>query len=202
MNERIRGLLEKIDALQQELMAELHAQAERLHYRIEGTRIEFQRAVDEANRSLRMGIGTWLARSRPQAFISVPFIYGMVVPLVFLDACISLYQAVCFPLYRIAPVRRRDYFSYDHARLSYLNGLEKLYCLYCSYANGLLAYSREIAARTEQYWCPIKHSRPLAGTHSRYPRFLDYGDPSELHSRIESLRKELAEERARHDPQS
>ena len=34
----------------------------------------------------------------------------------------------------------------------------------------------EIAARTEQYFCPIKHAHRLAQTHSRYGKFLPYGD--------------------------
>jgi hypothetical protein len=57
-----------------------------------------------------------------------------------------------------------------------LNALEKLNCVYCSYANGLIAYVREIAGRTEQYWCPIKHARRVIGAHPHYAQFQDYGD--------------------------
>jgi len=49
-------------------------------------------------------------------------------------------------------------------------------CVYCGYANGLIAYVREIAARTEQYWCPIKHARPIPAPHARYRVFFEYGD--------------------------
>ena len=75
-----------------------------------------------------------------------------------------------------------------------MNAIEKVHCAYCSYANGLLAYAREISARTEQYWCSIKHSRPLPGAHARCPPFLDYGDPAQFHERVEGLRRELTEE--------
>ena len=88
----------------------------------------------------------------------------------------TLYQAVCFPVYRIEKVRRADYISIDRHHLAYLNGLEKLNCMYCGYGNGLLAYASEIAARTEAYWCPIKHARRMEGTHRHYPEFLEYGD--------------------------
>ncbi len=54
--------------------------------------------------------------------------------------------------------------------------LEKLNCAYCSYANGVIAYVREIAGRTEQYWCPIKHARRAIGAYSHYAQFHDYGD--------------------------
>jgi hypothetical protein len=34
----------------------------------------------------------------------------------------------------------------------------------------------EIAARTEQHFCPIKHAHRVAQAHSRYQKFLPYGD--------------------------
>ena len=67
-------------------------------------------------------------------------------------------QAICFRSYRIPRVRRMDYIRLDRSQLAYLNWVETLNCLYCGYANGVAAYVREIAGRTEQYWCPIKHA--------------------------------------------
>ena len=64
----------------------------------------------------------------------------------------------------------------DRNKLRYLNALEGLNCMYCSYANGLLAYVVEIAGRTEQHWCPIKHARRIQNAHDRYSHFLPYGD--------------------------
>ena len=63
----------------------------------------------------------------------------------------SAYQAVCFPIYGIDKVRRSEHFIYDRAKLGYLNALEKLNFIYCSYGKGLISYTREIASRTEQY---------------------------------------------------
>jgi len=57
-----------------------------------------------------------------------------------------------------------------------------------AYANGLLAYATEIAARTEQYFCPIKHARKILGVHDRYARFLGYGDAADFHARLEEFR--------------
>lgn len=44
----------------------------------------------------------------------------------------------------------------DRHKLSYLNSIEKFNGVYCGCANGLIAYVREITARTEQYWCPVR----------------------------------------------
>ena len=41
--------------------------------------------------------------------------------------------------------------------MQYLKGFEKLGCMYCGYANGVLRYMKEIAGETEKYWCGIMH---------------------------------------------
>jgi hypothetical protein len=99
-----------------------------------------------------------------------------VLPFLLLDAAVAIYQLVCFPIYGIPRVRRKDYLVFDRGRLAYLNTIEKVGCIYCSYANGLLALITEIAARSEQHFCPIKHAHPPGQAHSRYGRFLPYGD--------------------------
>ncbi|MFZ5692102.1 MAG: hypothetical protein ACOY5F_12690 [Pseudomonadota bacterium] len=91
-------------------------------------------------------------------------------------------------------MRRADYFVFDRHHLAYLNALEKLNCAYWPYANCLIAYVREIAARTEQYWCPIKHARRVIGTHARYAAFGDYGDAEGYHKRLAKLREDLSKE--------
>lgn len=197
MSLQVRNLLDRISALEQELAVELHNKDQRLGYRSIGSRVEFSPATCEAHRAQKMSLWRWLAGVPLKSLLALPFIYGMAVALVLLDLSITVYQSVCFPLYGIGKVRRHDYIVLDRHHLHYLNAIEKVHCAYCSYATGLLAYAREIAARTEQYFCPIKHSRHVPGTHARYARFLDYGDPIDFHGRAERLRRELAAERFR-----
>jgi hypothetical protein len=116
-------------------------------------------------------------RSTPLLVVlTSPLIYVCVVPFLLLDLTVAIYQAVCFPIYGIPKVRRSDYLVYDRGHLAYLNAIEKVACVYCSYANGLLAYITEIAARTEQHFCPIKHARRSLQSHSRDAHMLPYGD--------------------------
>ena len=126
--------------------------------------------------------------------ITAPVIYALIVPMLLLDLCVSIYHAVCFPVYGIAKVRRADYIVFDRQSLAYLNALEKLNCSYCSYANGLFAYVREVAARTEQYWCPIKHARKLVAPHAHYADFAAYGDPEAYRQQLEALRLKIAKD--------
>jgi len=191
MNERIRDLLAQISTLEDELRGALHEQEQRVSFHIQGKRIEFEQSVREAHRRLKTGIFHWLLTIRPQNLMTFPIIYSMIVPLLMLDLCVSFYQALCFPLYRVTKVRRADYFAFDRRHLGYLNAFERFHCAYCSYANGLLAYVTEIVARTEQYFCPIKHARTMLGTHARYARFLDYGDAADYAARLEEFRRGL-----------
>jgi hypothetical protein len=79
----------------------------------------------------------------------------------------------------------------DRHRLAYLNTIEKLNCVYCGYGNGVIAYAHEVIARTEQYWCPIRHARRVHGAHERYPDFFDYGDAEAYRSGRARLRGRL-----------
>ncbi|TDP74923.1 hypothetical protein [Roseateles toxinivorans] len=162
-----------------------------MFFKIKGKRIEFERSVKEAHIKLRTGLFRWLVTNRPLNLITGPLIYGMVIPLLMLDLCVTFYQWACFPIYGINKVRRSDYLVFDRRHLGYLNLIEKFHCTYCEYGNGLMAYMTEILARTEQYFCPIKHAHKVLGTHGRYNRFLDYGEAEAFEAKLEEFRLAL-----------
>jgi hypothetical protein len=188
-------LKQRIRALEDQIEAEVDARRARFRYRLEARRVVFEEGVRRRHAAQRPGLWSYIAGIRPLVALSAPVIYALIVPLALLDLMVVLYQAVCFPVYGIARVRRRDHIVLDRAQLDYLNALEKLNCAYCSYANGVLAFAREVAARTEQYWCPIKHARRIAGAHARYADFLDYGDAESYRSDLARLRADLREAR-------
>jgi len=90
--------------------------------------------------------------------LSLPFLW---LPLPFIIVCdfiCALYQSICFPIYGISWVKRSEYILVmDRNKLDYLKGFQKLGCMYCGYANGVLLYMKEVAGRTEKYWCGIMH---------------------------------------------
>lgn len=134
---------------------------------------------------------------RLRMLLSLPFIYGMIIPGVFLHICIEIYHQVCFRLYGIPCVNPKDYFIIDRHHLSYLNAFEKLNCMYCGYFNGLMGYSREIAGRTERFFCPIKHAKNSKNQHAQYDYFVEYLDGEEYRNKIDDIRcfSELREEK-------
>ena len=191
MNDRITQILAQMAALEDDLRSAVHDQESRMFFEIKGKRVEFERTVRAAHRKLKKNFFRWLVTNRPQNLITGPIIYGMVFPLMLLDFFVSFYQWTCFPIYRITKVRRADYIVFDRQHLEYLNFIEKFHCTYCAYGAGLMGYMNEILARTEQYFCPIKHAHRILGTHSRYNRFLDYGDAADYEARLEAFRVEL-----------
>lgn len=195
MNNRIRQIIEQMSQLENELNVALEEQQSRLRYSVDGKRVVFEQTLKEAHQRVKLGVFRWFLTVRPQNYLTMPVIYGASIALVLFDLSVSLYQALCFPIYGIPKVKRGDYIVYDHQHLAYLNIIEKAHCLYCSYAVGIVAYTQEIIARTEQYFCPIKHARKMRSMHSRYERFLDYGDGDEFLRKLEEFRAELAEER-------
>jgi len=188
MNDQIRQLLAQITRLEDELRTMLHEQGSLVCFQIKGRRVEFEESIAQAHSRLKRGFFLWLITNRPQNLITGPIIYSMIVPLLTLDFFVSIYQAICFPIYRITKVRRADYIVFDRQHLRYLNFIEKFHCTYCAYANGLLAYIVEIVARTEQYFCPIKHARRIVGTHTHYDQFLSYGEAADYQLRLEEFR--------------
>ncbi len=192
MSNKIRQILDQIAVLEAELNAAVREHSEQLRYRLEGKKVVFEQAIRETHKHVKLGVFRWFLTVRPQNYITIPIIYGMVVPMLIFDLCVTLYQWSCFPIYGITRVKRSNYFVMDHQHLAYLNVIEKAHCLYCSYAVGLLAYSTEVVSRTEQYFCPIKHAAKILGEHARYARFLEYGEADSFHDKLETFRSALS----------
>lgn len=121
--------------------------------------------------------------------ITAPFIYLCFIPTVAMDLVVTLFQRVCFPLYGIPLVKRGDYVIIDRHKLKYLNLSKKINCAYCGYFTGVISYVQEVAGRTEQYWCPIKHVAKLKNSHSLYKNFFEYGNARAYQENFVKIRR-------------
>jgi len=192
VTQRMKEIARTIVELQVELDREIEHRRRALGVRVHDRLVEFERGIVIEQRKLKTSVRAFLARSSFGAIITAPVIYSMLLPLVVLDIWISIYQAICFRAYGIARAERRDYIAFDRGRLAYLNWVEALNCAYCAYANGVIAYAREIGSRTEQYWCPIKHALRISDPHQRYYEFLEFGDAEGYRTRLAAFRELLA----------
>lgn len=196
MNATVADLTQKIRVLEEELEVQMALARAELHVRVEGGKVEFEEAVLRRHRALKTRLLRYLAGARPLIVVTAPVIYALIIPLVLLDVFVTTYQAMCFPVYGIKKVARSDYLVFDRRYLAYLNVLEKINCAYCSYANGLIGYAREIASRTEEYWCPIKHARKIMSVHPRYSSFAEFGDVRGYKEKMAALAAKTKNERA------
>ena len=193
MTARLEALAHEIVRLQEELDREIEKRRTTLGWRLRAGLVEFEDGLVAEHRRLRRGVGQFIGRASFATVATAPLIYSLVVPLVLIDAWASLYQSVCFRAYRIPRAPRSKYVVLDRGRLAYLNGVEAMNCVFCEYANGVIAYVREIASRTEQYWCPIKHALRVTDPHERYLGFLEYGDAEGYRARLAAFREALRE---------
>lgn len=196
MTARIEQIAHEIVRLQAELDREIERRRIALGWSIKAGLVSFEQGLVNEHQRLRLSVGRFLARSSAAAVLTAPVIYSLILPIALVDIWASIYQAICFRAYRIPRVRRADYISRDRTQLTYLNWIEMLNCSYCSYANGVVAYVREISSRTEQYWCPIKHALKVSDPHQRYIHFAEYGDAEGYRDRLEQFRTALREEAA------
>ncbi len=189
MNSNIDELLEKIKSLEQDLIEEIQSQQQDFAYEIKQKRIYFEKQIIQQHKHYVQQLFDYLKNSPTKHILSTPIVWVVLIPTLFLDISVTLFQAICFPIYGIPKVNRTEYIVFDRQYLNYLNIIEKMNCAYCSYFNGVIAYIQEIAARTEQFWCPIKHARRISSLHSRYQNFMDYGDAKSYRQHKEQIRK-------------
>jgi hypothetical protein len=183
----------RIKTLEDELQTALEEKERAFRYYWAKGKAKFEAEVLSQHRDLKYYLPLYILHSRILALITAPVIYVGLFPFLFLDLFLVIYQSICFPIYGIPKVKREDYFVFDRGHLKYLNLVERLNCAYCSYANALCGYVTEIAARTEQHWCPIKHAGRLRAPHSRYSRFIDYGDARRYQQQVETVRSDFVD---------
>ena len=193
MNPKISELLDRIREIEHQIEAETKLRRAELQADFEDKRVRFEREVLAQHRRFKTGLIRYMLTANWLSVVTAPVIYFVLLPMLMLDLFVTVYQRICFPIYGIAKVKRQDYFVYDRTHLAYLNVIEKINCAYCSYGNGLMAYAREIVARTEMYWCPIKHARKVLQAHPYYAGFVDYGDAKAYQHELDLLRKRLTD---------
>lgn len=194
MNKEFAKTLEKIIRLENELENEIKKKNRKIILNYQERKIRFEESIREQQEKYKTRLLKYVFGARLRNVLVAPIIYAMVLPISFFDLAVSFYQHTCFRVYKIPLVKRKEYFTIDRQHLGYLNLLEKINCVYCGYGNGVAAYVKEIIARTEQYWCPIKHATRVKDPHSRYYNFFEYGDAEGYKNDLETVTLKYDEE--------
>ena len=189
MNPKIEALIDEIEAMKKRLSDEIDEHEKNISYEIHNGYVRFEQDVLEKQKEEMKHLWMYLKEVPLIHFVVAPLIYAMVIPAVILDLALFVYQKIVFRVFKFQSIKRSDYMVYDRHFLQYLNPIEKLNCVYCSYFNGLMHYAAAIAGRTELYFCPIKHAKKIAYTHEHYPKYFAYGDGQKYQERLEVLRQ-------------
>jgi hypothetical protein len=201
MNEKIDALLEKMKLIEEEIEEEIENASNRLTYTVHRRKVLFTEEVRAYHRKMKKKLRQFVLDAKIGSIITAPVLLAMAPPIIILDMAVTIYQWICFPVYGIKIVPRSDFIVIDRHHLEYLNIVEKFNCAYCGYANGVANYFREIAARTEGWWCPIKHARKIKKPHSRYHTFVDYDDAAAYRKRCDELLKNGIQQNKQHEKQ-
>lgn len=189
MNHKIKEIVEEIEAMKLKLSQEIAEQENHIKYKIQDGYVSFEKEVLDKHKDNMKNLFAWFGEVPLLHYIAAPFIYAMVIPAMLFDVIIFFYQQVVFRIFKFEFIKRSDYIIFDHQYLGYLNPIEKLNCLYCSYVNGLMQYISAIAGRTEFYFCPIKHAKKIAYEQSHYDKYFAYGDEKDYQNKLDLLRK-------------
>ena len=128
MSPYVERFVERLRDAEDDLKREVDEQQQRWQYRVHRGRVWCDKELRENHRRLRQNIPVYIVEGNLFSLLTAPIIYSLLCPFVVLDFWVTLYQWVCFPIYGIARVRRRRYFTIDRHKLAYLNGIEKANC--------------------------------------------------------------------------
>jgi hypothetical protein len=186
---KLNPLLYKVRWLKEVLLRELNQKRAKIHSGF--YRNSFHLQIHKSHQQFIKSVPRYLLDAQKLNFLIAPIAWAILPIALLLDITLWFYQAICFPVWHIPKVKRGDFITIDRHRLAYLNWIEKLNCVYCGYFNGLAAYICEVAARTEQYWCPVKHKHEQNFPHSRNKNFVDYSDGEKFRRDLEMLRRKF-----------
>lgn len=191
MNSKIQEIINQIEELEEKLKAEIEEQEKHITYEIKEGYVKFEESVLKKQRENMKGVFRFFAEIPLSHLLTSPLVYAMVIPAILLDMTLFIYQHVIFRIYGFKFVKRSDFIVFDRQYLRYLNCIEKLNCLYCSYFNGLMNYAAELAAKTELYFCPIKHAKKTLYRHRYSKEFLNYGEGEGYQERLAQIRENI-----------
>ena len=181
-------LMDKMRSVEAEIETELAKRREEMRFSFEKRRIVFEQEALRIHLAIKTRASRYLIEANPLIVLSAPVIYSLIVPIALArhlghglsgDLFSDLQNPEGAPP-RLPGVRPSPSGLSQHHR--------KFNCAYCSYCNGAIAFVREVASRTEVYWCPIKHARRVLGPHPHYAGFADFGDAEGFRKQLDQMK--------------
>ncbi len=119
-------LLEKIKEIETKIEDLLDAGKEKFSYEIKQGKAVFTKEVLKLQQYESKNIFVYIIQTPIPKLLSAPIVYSMIFPIIILDIFLTIYQWICFPIYKIKKIKRKDHIVMDRHRLKYLNSIEKV----------------------------------------------------------------------------
>ena len=128
---KLQEIIDEIRKLKKQLLVEIEKKEEEYFYKIKGKKVLFDPETRRYQKKLATRLYTYFAQAPLLNMLTAPVIWFCILPALFMDGVVSVYQFICFRVYQIPKVKRGNYIVLDRQSLSYLNPFEKVNCVYC-----------------------------------------------------------------------
>jgi len=118
MNNHLNEILKEFKELEKRVQEEIRRKEEEFQYKIHKRKVIFEEEVLRIHATFARGLVKYILGARPLNILSAPVIYLMIIPALLMDASVTLYQVLCFSIYGIPEVKRREHIILDR---HYLN---------------------------------------------------------------------------------
>ena len=117
--------------------------------------------------------------SIPLRIIATITINLMIIPIIFADVSVWIYQEVYFGIMKIPKIPRSSYIKINRHTLPNLTWAQKWSCWYCEYSNSIFAWIKAVGNQTETYSCAIKYTYTYPGLEYQS----EFHDPQEFETK-------------------
>jgi len=104
-NSAIQDLIDQFNQIKKNLEMDVESKRKQFDYQFNKKRIIFEKVLLKAHKKLKTGSLRYLFNANLLTIITAPLIYMLIVPLLLLDLFVSLYQAICFPIYKVKKLK-------------------------------------------------------------------------------------------------
>ena len=106
---KIQDIIEDIKKLEKELLLEIQKKEEEFFYKIKGKKVYFEPETKEIHKKLATKIYNYVLNASVLNILTAPLIWFCILPAIFMDGVVSVYQFICFKVYGIPRVKRNDF---------------------------------------------------------------------------------------------
>jgi len=101
MNDKIKEMIEEIEALKLKLGEEIAQQERHITYEIQNGYVQFEKEVLDKQKENMKNLLAWFRDIPLLHLLASPLVYGMLIPAILFDIILFIYQQVAFRIFTL-----------------------------------------------------------------------------------------------------